>query len=96
MTAPDTTGVGDVVAQAAGASSSMPLPAPGNANSVSWAVLNPRSSSKTVHAVVLPKDVYSCCSWSFQGRAEVVALETLRGRGFELCGICYGERTLFE
>lgn len=89
----DAKGAADIVAQPSSASSATSVPASESLPRVSWAVLNP--ISKTVHSVVLPKDVYSCCSWSFQGRANVVALETLRGRGFSLCGVCHGERSIF-
>lgn len=55
-----------------------------------WAVLNERIS--TVHPVILPRDVYTECGWSFQGRGVVVGLSTLRGQGFHQCGRCFHAR----
>lgn len=60
----------------------------------SYAVLNGRS--KTVHAVLHSFDVYSVCSWSFQNQAKTQVKETMRGKGYFLCGTCYGERKVFE
>jgi hypothetical protein len=47
-----------------------------------WAVLNPSSMSKTVHSVVLQRDVYTECGWCFQGRAETAELGTFRGKSY--------------
>ena len=57
-------------------------------------VVNERSN--TMHAVTLKTDVYSECSWAFQGRAVPVPQESLRGKGFWKCGICYGVRHSFD
>jgi hypothetical protein len=66
----------------------------GDSRSDRWAVVN--TGSKTMHSVILKKDVYTECSWSFQGRAQVCPRESLRGKGYWRCGVCYGERVLFE
>jgi hypothetical protein len=60
---------------------------------VLYSVVNERSN--TMHAVTLPDSVYSECSWSFQGRALPVQQQTLRGKGYWQCGVCYGVRQLF-
>ena len=73
--------------------SHLPQPAVAPVAVTSWAVLN--AASKTVHSIVLRQDVYTRCSWSFQGRADVVDEVSLRGRGFSSCGVCYGERREF-
>ena len=57
------------------------------------AAVNERSH--TLHAVTLPSDVYSLCSWSFQGRAVPVPEESLRGKGLWTRGVCYGARRSF-
>jgi len=84
-------------AGAAPASSSEPSRLPQSAATpaavTSWAVLN--AGSSTVHSVTLRKGVYTRCSWSFQGRADVVDEGSLRGRGLWSCGVCYGERQAF-
>ena len=55
-----------------------------------FAVLN--ATSNAVHSVVLPKDVYSECGWSFQGRAQPSQKAGFVGKGYFSCGVCYGVR----
>lgn len=55
-----------------------------------YVVLNARRN--TVHTVVHSTDVFTTCSWSFQGTAQVTTLETLSGKGFFTCGTCFGWR----
>jgi hypothetical protein len=52
--------------------------------------------SKTIHGVILPSDVYSTCSWSFQYRARAVAAETLKDRAdLYTCGVCFQMRAAY-
>ena len=60
---------------------------------VLYAVANERS--KTMHSVVLQGNVYTECSWSFQGQAIVKKKEDFRGKGYFTCGTCYGSREPF-
>ena len=76
-----------------GAKSSDSAQAP-SAGPPELAVLN--ETSGTVHGVVLRQDVYSTCGWSFQDRARVVDLQSLRAKRHFLCGVCYGFRRQLE
>jgi hypothetical protein len=60
---------------------------------VDFVVVN--EGSRTVHAVVLLRDVYSRCSWSFQGRSRAVPVANLEHtQGLYTCGTCFGARAL--
>ena len=84
---------GDVSSVGSSAPSDLSQPGATPLAGTSWAVLN--AASATVHSVLLRQDVYSRCSWSFQGKADVVVEDSLRGHGYSLCGICYGARRVF-
>lgn len=53
--------------------------------------------TKTIHKVVLPRDVCSSCSWSFQGKATATPVAKFIPQGcFYTCGVCFTERALYR
>ena len=64
---------------------------------VEFVAVNENEGRKTIHSVLLRRDVYTKCGWSFQARANVVPLESLRGRrGLYTCGVCFEARRLYS
>lgn len=80
----------DTDAQASASSRDTGEPATKDIGRDTWVVVNERS--KTVHRVILPSDVYSVCSWSFQGRAKVVRARSQPVDTLWTCAICFGVR----
>jgi hypothetical protein len=53
-------------------------------------------TSRTIHGVVLQRDVYTKCSWSFQNKSVAQSTGSVKEPGLWTCGVCFQARTLFS